>query len=277
MHGDFEVNAKYANGVTMDISSKYPNGVRFIGEDGWIFVSRGNAKVTASDPVADDPNNKPWVSDPKFLEAEIGPNDINLYESPEQHLNWLECIRSRKQPVAPAEVGTSFVQCVPAGAHCHESPANSTGIRQREQFIDNVEANKRVSRPQRYPYGTNYINAVSGKVENMMITDTMIRKCFGWIVGYAVYGVTGCQMSQYEFTGAPGEVKLVTLDPGHFHAALVQKTMYDQVSPTVHVYAPEGPDVAGSSSTGSKASIRDPRIRPPGTKRSIPGRIFLKR
>ena len=38
------------------------------------------------------------------------------------------------------------------------------------------------------------------------------------------------------------EVKLITVDPGHFHAALVQKIMYDQVSPEVHVYAPEGPD-----------------------------------
>jgi len=38
-------------------------------------------------------------------------------------------------------------------------------------------------------------------------------------------------------------VRLVTLDPGHFHAALVQKTMYPQVDPHVHVYAPEGPDV----------------------------------
>ena len=37
-------------------------------------------------------------------------------------------------------------------------------------------------------------------------------------------------------------VKLLTVDPGHFHAALVQKIMYDQVSPEVHVYAPEGPD-----------------------------------
>jgi len=37
-------------------------------------------------------------------------------------------------------------------------------------------------------------------------------------------------------------VKLITVDPGHFHAALVQKIMYDQVSPDVHVYAPEGPD-----------------------------------
>jgi predicted dehydrogenase len=37
-------------------------------------------------------------------------------------------------------------------------------------------------------------------------------------------------------------VKLITVDPGHFHAALVQKIMYDQVSPDVHVYAPDGPD-----------------------------------
>ena len=45
------------------------------------------------------------------------------------------------------------------------------------------------------------------------------------------------------FTGAKGEVKIMTLDPGHFHAALVQKSMYEQVDPIVHVYAPEGADV----------------------------------
>jgi predicted dehydrogenase len=39
------------------------------------------------------------------------------------------------------------------------------------------------------------------------------------------------------------QVKLITADPGHFHAALVQKKMYDQVSPDVHVYAPDGPDI----------------------------------
>ncbi len=35
----------------------------------------------------------------------------------------------------------------------------------------------------------------------------------------------------------------MTLDPGHFHAALVQKSMYEGVSPEVHVYAPDGADV----------------------------------
>ncbi len=39
------------------------------------------------------------------------------------------------------------------------------------------------------------------------------------------------------------EVKLITLNPGHFHAALVQKTMCPQISPTVFVFAPPGPDL----------------------------------
>ncbi len=49
--------------------------------------------------------------------------------------------------------------------------------------------------------------------------------------------------NQSMFTGAKGEVKLMTLDPGHFHAALVQKTMYEMVDSTVHIYAPEGPEL----------------------------------
>ena len=44
-------------------------------------------------------------------------------------------------------------------------------------------------------------------------------------------------------SAADNELRWITLDPGHFHAALVQKFMYPQVNPVVHVYAPEGPDV----------------------------------
>lgn len=40
-----------------------------------------------------------------------------------------------------------------------------------------------------------------------------------------------------------GEVRLITLDPGHFHAALFHKEMLRGISPRVHVYAPAGPDL----------------------------------
>ncbi len=46
-----------------------------------------------------------------------------------------------------------------------------------------------------------------------------------------------------DFTGTPGEVKIMTLDPGHFHAALVQKIMYEQVNNEINIYAPDGPDI----------------------------------
>lgn len=51
------------------------------------------------------------------------------------------------------------------------------------------------------------------------------------------------QEEPQSFTGAAGEVKLITLDPGHFHAALVQKTSYPQISEDVYVYSPGGEDL----------------------------------
>ena len=64
------------------------------------------------------------------------------------------------------------------------------------------------------------------------------------------------QEEENMFTGAENEVKLMTLDPGHFHAALVQKNMYDQIDPTVYVYAPEGPDVQGQLNLINKYNTR---------------------
>ena len=61
----------------------------------------------------------------------------------------------------------------------------------------------------------------------------------------ALIALLSCQSSNKQVTSQPNSkpVKLVTLDPGHFHAALVQKTMYDDVDSSVHVFAPEGDDI----------------------------------
>jgi hypothetical protein len=61
--------------------------------------------------------------------------------------------------------------------------------------------------------------------------------------------VPGCSPSEPETAAATAtpedaaRFRLMTLDPGHFHAALVQKSMYPDVNPVVHVYAPEGPEL----------------------------------
>jgi predicted dehydrogenase len=61
----------------------------------------------------------------------------------------------------------------------------------------------------------------------------------GFLIVAAIL-VTSCQSSKEE-TRKP--IQLITLDPGHFHAALVQKSMYDDIDSVVHIYAPAGNDL----------------------------------
>ncbi|MCA9731854.1 oxidoreductase [candidate division KSB1 bacterium] len=66
------------------------------------------------------------------------------------------------------------------------------------------------------------------------------------LIQFALFLMLSCDTEKdavNNFTGGQGEVKLMTINPGHFHAGLVQKTMYDQISPDAYVYAPAGPDV----------------------------------
>ena len=56
VHGKFLTHAVYANGVTMDISGDFPNGIKFYGSEGWIFVTR-DEMVTPTDPA----ERQPWL------------------------------------------------------------------------------------------------------------------------------------------------------------------------------------------------------------------------
>ena len=157
VHGDFHVWAKYANGVSMEVSGAFPNGVKFIGSEGWIFVSRGNVAVTSSDPTKPDSELKALdASDPRILESEIGPDEIHLYKAPEQHEDWLNAILSRKDPVAPAEVGHRSCSACLVSHIAMKVPGKLYWDPLRERFIDNDRANAMISRPQRFPYGTNH-------------------------------------------------------------------------------------------------------------------------
>jgi predicted dehydrogenase len=159
VHGPFVVNAKYGNGVRMKISGEYPNGVKFIGTEGWIFVARGAYSVTASDPTSGDGNNKSLdASDPKILASEIGPDEIHLYESEEHHGNWLDCIKTRKQTIAPAEIAHRSTSACLVSHIAMKLPRKLYWDPIRERFRNDDEANAMLSRPQRHPYGTNYVN-----------------------------------------------------------------------------------------------------------------------
>lgn len=72
----------------------------------------------------------------------------------------------------------------------------------------------------------------------------MLHNIFGIIILVSIlFGLTMCQSNDELNMKTSKQVNMITLDPGHFHAALVQKNQYVQVSPTVYIYAPEGDDL----------------------------------
>ena len=153
VHGIFRTEGVYENGVKMIVTNELPNGIKFIGSKGWIFVTRGNYSVTASDPVSASGDKKPLMaSDPKIITSKIGPDEIHLYESSDHHGNWLESVRSRKQPIAPIEVGHR--SCSTCLLH-HVTMKLGRTVKWdpvKERFINDDEANSMLSRPQRWPY-----------------------------------------------------------------------------------------------------------------------------
>ncbi len=150
VHTAFHVEARYPNGVIVSMSDKNPVGYRFIGENGWLQLTRGRGPMLAA-------------SDPAILEP-LGEGAQRLHASPQNdhHLDWFESIRTRKPPVAPMEEGhRSCSACLVAhismklGRRVQWDPAT-------EKFVNDPEADAMIARPQRAPYGTDAVMARLG-------------------------------------------------------------------------------------------------------------------
>ena len=153
VHGIFKTEAVYADGVKMIVSNEYQNGIKFEGTDGWVFVSRGDYQVTGSDPGAQAVQAKKLdASDPKILTSVIGEKEFHFTVSKSHHGNWLEAIRDDKPTIAPVE--EAHRACSACLLH-HIAMKLKRKIYWdpvKEQFGNDVEANKMLSRVQRKGY-----------------------------------------------------------------------------------------------------------------------------
>lgn len=153
VHGIFKTEALYDNGVKMVVSNELPNGIKYEGTEGWIFVTRGNYQATASDPVVNRDGTKPLdASDPKIIKSVIGPGEFKFMVSEEHHGNWLEAIRDKKPNIAPVE--EAHRSCSACLVH-HIAMKLDRKIywdSKTERFKNDDEANSMLSRPQRKSY-----------------------------------------------------------------------------------------------------------------------------
>jgi hypothetical protein len=136
VHTTFRAEAMYANGVRLIMETGDPAGVRFEGDQGWVFVKRGAIQA----------------SDREILRQKIQENEIKLYHSSNHMKNFLECMHNRKDPVAPVEVGhRSNTICVLT----HIAMKLGRKLRwnpQAERFIKDDEANRLLDYPHRKPW-----------------------------------------------------------------------------------------------------------------------------
>jgi len=136
VHTTFRAEGMYANGVRLIMETGDPAGVRFEGDRGFVFVRRG-----AIEP-----------SDRELLHDKIREDEIKLYRSTNHMKDFLEAMRSRKDPVAPVEAGhRSNSICVIT----HIAMKLGRKLRwdpEAELFINDDEANRWLDYPHRKPW-----------------------------------------------------------------------------------------------------------------------------
>ncbi len=135
----YYVKAKYADGTPMVLAGGHDeiwSGTKWIGEHGWIWVDRGE-----------------FMTEPESLKREtIGPGETHLYKSRDHARNFLDCVRSRRKTIAPAEtahrsasVGHLGVIAMEVGRKIRWDPATET-------IIGDPEAERLLGRAYRKPW-----------------------------------------------------------------------------------------------------------------------------
>jgi len=147
---EYEVTYTYANGVVHTCKSttasewhggvKDPNGqqhgIKFHGTDGWIWVTRGVIKA----------------SDRQLLTQKLPEDAERVYVSNDHIGNFIDCVKSRKTPICPAEIGHRSASLCHLGVIAIRLGRKLNWDPAKEQFIGDDEAQSWVSRNMRKPY-----------------------------------------------------------------------------------------------------------------------------
>jgi predicted dehydrogenase len=137
--GKYRIFAKYRNGISMVMAGGYEDiksGAKWIGDQGWIWVDRSGI----------DANPK------SLLREKIGPREMPLYRSPGHWAEFIECIKTRRAPLAPAE--TALRSATPGWLG---QIAMLTGRKLQwnpdtEKILNDPEASRMLTRPMRSPW-----------------------------------------------------------------------------------------------------------------------------
>jgi len=151
----YRIDFKYANGVTMSVvdestvternvagaGKSTPNGVQFIGTNGWIFVSRSEIKA----------------SNPQLIDEPLPSSAIRLYKSDNHMANFFESVRSRQTPICDVEIGHRSISVAHLGVISVRLGRPLKWNPDKEEFVGDREANQWLVRAMRKPYDYTFV------------------------------------------------------------------------------------------------------------------------
>ncbi|MHC4701207.1 MAG: Gfo/Idh/MocA family protein, partial [Planctomycetota bacterium] len=136
---DWKAEFKYASGLRMthtNTDNLNKQGCQFDGDEGWVHVNRQGI----------------WAEPASLLKVKIKPTETSLGNSTSHHGNFLDCVRSRRDPIAPVEAGhkASYLGLLPEIACRLQRKLTWDPV--AEKFIDDRQANQMLTRPMRSPW-----------------------------------------------------------------------------------------------------------------------------
>lgn len=126
----------YASGVEVRIASDLRGGVTFKGTEGWVWVNRGGIEA----------------SDPALLDVKFGDGDVRLPVSDNHQRNFVDCVFSREEAIAPIEEGHRSVTLAHLGNIAMRLGRDLKWDPDRERFVGDDDANEYLHRPLRKPW-----------------------------------------------------------------------------------------------------------------------------
>jgi len=135
---EYRFNCTYKDGTVMTVANnkQLTQGAKWYGEKGWIHVSRGGMSA----------------SNEKILKEEIGPNETHLYESRDHKQDFLDCVKSRKLTICPAEVGLRSISVALLGEIAMLTGRKIKWNPDTEEIIGDPEASALLGRSYREPW-----------------------------------------------------------------------------------------------------------------------------
>jgi len=137
----YRFECEYKQGFKMVVadSEQTPKGMgtQFIGDKGWVYVSRGGTLET--EPAS-------------LVTSVIGPEEIHLYKSDNHIKNFLDCVRSREQTITPADVAHHSIMVGHLGMTAMRLGRRVNWNPEKERFINDEEADRLLNRPMRSPW-----------------------------------------------------------------------------------------------------------------------------